>query len=179
MLNLVIRKETARLWKVNTKRPPCNRSMNAVRRSNGHYLMYGTVWCMKLNLHDKDTVRTSKRTDCASIKTTSRLMQFRWIIAVYYRTHMELIIIPGVPKKCIHILHYYLSKLNWITVAICSRKFAQKMAFMRQAGQSKKTAEARLSFEERKTITILIVFSFLKMCTFGTLWASKIHGFES
>jgi hypothetical protein len=29
---------------------------------------------------------------------------------------------------------------------------------MRQAGQSKKMAEARLSFEERKTITILIQF---------------------
>jgi hypothetical protein len=36
---------------------------------------------------------------------------------------------------------------------------------MRQAGQSKKMAEAQLSFEERKTITILIqLFSFLKMC---------------
>jgi hypothetical protein len=35
---------------------------------------------------------------------------------------------------------------------------------MRQAGQSKKMAGARLSFEERKTITILIqFFSFLKM----------------
>jgi ABC-type transport system involved in Fe-S cluster assembly fused permease/ATPase subunit len=41
------------------------------------------------------------------------------------------------------------------------------MAFMRQAGQSKKTAEARLSLEERKAITILIqFFSFLKMCIF-------------
>jgi hypothetical protein len=61
--------------------------------------------------------------------------------------------------------------LNWITVAICSRMFAQKMAFMRQAGQSKKMAEAGLSFEKRKTITILIqFFSFLKMFIFfGTL----------
>jgi hypothetical protein len=34
---------------------------------------------------------------------------------------------------------------------------------MRQAGQSKKMAEARLSFEERKTIIILIqLFPFLK-----------------
>jgi hypothetical protein len=34
---------------------------------------------------------------------------------------------------------------------------------MRQAEQSKQMAEARLSFEERKTITILIeFFSFLK-----------------
>jgi hypothetical protein len=36
--------------------------------------------------------------------------------------------------------------------------FAQKMAFMRQAGQSKKMMEAQLSFEKRKTITILIQF---------------------
>jgi hypothetical protein len=54
-----------------------------------------------------------------------------------------------------------------ITVAICSRTFAQKMnasVTMRQAGESKKMAEARLPFEERKTITILIQFFFLKMC---------------
>jgi hypothetical protein len=53
-----------------------------------------------------------------------------------------------------------------ITVAICSRTFAQKMPlikWMRQAEQSKKMAEAQLSFEERKTITILIqFFPFLK-----------------
>jgi hypothetical protein len=57
-----------------------------------------------------------------------------------------------------------------ITVAICSRMFAQNgvnqmnaSVTMRQAGQSKKMAEARLSFEEHKTITILIQFyNFLK-----------------
>jgi hypothetical protein len=36
---------------------------------------------------------------------------------------------------------------------------------IRQAGQSKKMAEARLSFEEHRTITVLVqFFSFLKMC---------------
>jgi hypothetical protein len=79
--------------------------------------------------------------------------------------------IVGVPKKCIHILHYYFSKLNWITVAICSKTFAQKMAFMLQAGQSKKMAEAWLLFRPCKTITILIqfFFPFLKCVFFGTL----------
>jgi hypothetical protein len=52
-----------------------------------------------------------------------------------------------------------------LNYAVCSRTFTQKMAFMRQAGQSKKMAEARLSFEERKTITALIhFFFFFKIC---------------
>jgi hypothetical protein len=46
---------------------------------------------------------------------------------------------------------------------------------MRQAGQSKKMAELRLSFDERKTITILIwFFPFLKrVYIFGTLYIRR------
>jgi hypothetical protein len=53
-----------------------------------------------------------------------------------------------------------------LNFAICGRTFAQKMAFMGQAGRSKKMAEARLSFEERKTITILIQFFPLLKCVY-------------
>jgi hypothetical protein len=46
---------------------------------------------------------------------------------------------------------------------------------MRQAGQSKKMAEARLSFEERKTIEILIqIFHFLK-CVYFMARSVYIH----
>jgi hypothetical protein len=64
--------------------------------------------------------------------------------------------IPGMPKMYTHFtLLLFEVELNY---AICSRTFAQKMDFMRQAGQLKKLAEARLWFEVRKTFTILIQF---------------------
>jgi hypothetical protein len=43
------------------------------------------------------------------------------------------------------------------------------MAFMQQAGQSKKVAEARLSLEECKTITILIRFFPYLKCVYISL----------
>jgi hypothetical protein len=52
------------------------------------------------------------------------------------------------------------------------------MAFMRQAGQSKKMGKARLSFVKRKTVTILIQFFFtFSKCVylFGTLCMSAMN----
>jgi hypothetical protein len=58
--------------------------------------------------------------------------------------------IQRVPKECIQILRdviyvqYYFSKLNWITVAMCSRTFAQNMAlikWMRHHGTSRTVRE--------------------------------------
>jgi hypothetical protein len=74
-----------------------------------------------------------------------------------------------------------------ITLAICIRTFAQKMALInwmlttRQARQSKKMEEARVSLEECKTITILIqFFPFLKcVYVFGTLFIHNVYVFVS
>jgi hypothetical protein len=76
-----------------------------------------------------------------------------------------------VPKKCIHILRdviyvlLFKVDLNYCSSDVRSKDGINQMnagITMRQAGQSKKMAEARLSFKEL-SITILIqYFPFLK-----------------
>jgi hypothetical protein len=62
------------------------------------------------------------------------------------------------PNKCTHISHYYGSNVQQHVPSHNDLNQLNTSVTTRQAGQSKKMAEARLSFEERKTITILIQF---------------------